>query len=342
MTRSTPPRRLAALSILAVFAATATVSAAGLAPDGRWPSADVTPMRPDIASASPFTLTDVGGAAAPIAANVTYYPADGASAENPAPAVILLHGAGGVSQRREGRYAREFAAQGIATAVIDVFGAREGGGFVERLMKTTEAMALSDAFATLDWLADRPEIDADRVALIGFSYGGMSSIYAAYRQVVDTYRPDNAFAAHVAFYGPCIARFEDATTTGAPILMLWGDQDEIMDSEACETLAGDLRNGGSAVTIARFDARHRWDGTGRSWRAPVHIADCRFRVGRDGTVSDERTMLMMTDPAMRAAILAFCSNRDGYLIGSDETVRVQSNAALAAFLNPVLFPPDGP
>ncbi|WP_108660734.1 dienelactone hydrolase family protein [Acuticoccus kandeliae] len=334
----TPPG-LRAVLIALVLTAFAGAARADLAPSGDWPSGAARGERVPVESANPFSLVDVGAADAdPVAADVTFYPAAGASAAHPAPAVILLHGAGGVSDRREGRYAREFAAQGVAVAVIDVFAARGGGRFIERLMNTTEAMALSDAFATLDWLAARPDVDGARVALIGFSYGGMSSVYSAYRQVVDTYRPANRFAAHVAFYGPCIARFEDPTTTGAPILMLWGDEDAIMDPAACETLAGDLRRGGSDVGIRRYDARHRWDGAGRSWRAPVHIADCRFNVGTDGTVRDTRTMLEMTNAAMRATILAFCSNRDGYLIGGDEAVRRQSNAALAQFLNPILFP----
>jgi dienelactone hydrolase len=335
-------RAAIAVTLAGLVAAMATPAAAQLETSGEWPRTswqEATPIAPEIESASPFTLTNVGEAPK-TRASVTFYPARGASAEAPAPAVILLHGAGGVSGAREGRYAREFASQGVAAAVIDVFGARGGGRFVERLMTITEAMALADAFATLEWLDERADVDASRVALIGFSYGGMSSIFAAYRQVVETYAPSHTFAAHVSFYGPCIARFENPGTTGAPILMLWGDRDAIMDAKACTELAEDLEVGGSSVTVRRYDAMHRWDGGSRRWRAPAHIADCRFRVGEDGGVRDERTGLFMTGPAMRAAILAWCANRDGYLIGANKDVRRRSNAALAAFLNPVLFP-DG-
>ncbi|MEM9224314.1 MAG: dienelactone hydrolase family protein, partial [Pseudomonadota bacterium] len=200
-----------------------------------------------------------------------------------------------------------------------------------------------DAFATRPWLAARPDIDGERIAIIGFSYGGMSATYAAYRQVLNAYGAA-PFAAHVAFYGPCIARFDDSTTSGAPLLMLWGERDEIMDPDACEATAEDLRAGGSTVEIARYDAMHRWDGGSRRWRAPAHIADCRFRVGEDGAVRDENSFFIMDGPVARATMLALCSNSDGYLIGADEAVRQQSNAALARFLNPILFPgaaPDG-
>ena len=37
------------------------------------------------------------------------------------------------------------------------------------------------------------------------------------------------FAGPVAFYGPCIARFADSRTTGAPLLMVYGEKDELID-----------------------------------------------------------------------------------------------------------------
>lgn len=326
---------------LAAAAALVTVAAAAAPLDesGNWPEARVQPERADVISFSPFSLYDAARSAGELVdADVVYYPPQ--NADGPAPAVILLHGAGGVSQGREHTYARQFAAQGVGAAIVNVFSARGGYGFVERLMTITEAMALADSFATLDWLAARPEIDGERIAIIGFSYGGMSATYAAYQQVVNAYLPDVPFAAHVAFYAPCIARFDAVETTGAPVLMLWGTQDAIMDPEECDATAGDLRAGGSDVAIQTFDARHRWDSTTRNWRAPTHIADCRFEVGDNGVAEHETLPLQMSGPTMRTIMLALCANFDGYLIGGDPEVRIQSNAALAKFLNPILFP-DG-
>ncbi|MEM8662897.1 MAG: dienelactone hydrolase family protein [Pseudomonadota bacterium] len=320
-----------------LFAALAGSASAMLDGSGDWPDSGPRGERVDVATASPFALYEVGRETGTIAAHVTFTPAIGADADNPAPAVILLHGAGGVSGSREGRYAREFAAQGVASAIVNVFAARNGGGFVERLMRVTETMALADAFAVKNWLAARPDIDGKRIAIIGFSYGGMSATYAAYNQVVEAFGED-PFAGHVAFYAPCIARFEDNTTTGAPILMLWGERDEIVDPDMCLQTAQDLEAGGSSVEIERYDAGHRWDSRGRRWRAPAHIADCRFRVGRDGAVRDENSFFVMDGPVSRAAILAMCANREGFLIEPDEAIRLRSNAALAKFLNPILFP----
>jgi len=57
--------------------------------------------------------------------------------------------------------------------------------------------ALRDLGALLDWIATRPELDADRVAVTGFSYGGYMtlSMAAAYsgriRAAIDTVGPSN-------------------------------------------------------------------------------------------------------------------------------------------------------
>lgn len=313
-------------------------AAAMLDEGGNWPSAGPQPERVLVESASPFVPADIPDAPA-VDARLTYYAPEGASAARKAPAVVLLHGASGVGDGREGRTARAFASQGVAAVVVDVFGARGGGSFRRRLLSITETMALADAFAAKRFLESRPEVDASRTALIGFSYGGMSTIYAAYAQIAAAF-DEAPFAAHVAFYGPCVARFADPTTTGAPVLMMWGERDAIMDADACLALAGDLRDGGSTVEVLRFDAAHRWDASGRRWRAPAHIADCAFEVSPQNIIRDTRTGLIMTDPTIRAAILALCVNRDGYLIEPDRDVRRRSDAAMARFLNPILFPDD--
>ncbi|NBB84439.1 MAG: dienelactone hydrolase, partial [Alphaproteobacteria bacterium] len=255
----------------------------------------------------------------------------------PWPAVVLVHGAGGVIGARERTYARQFAAMGVAALVIDAFAARRdlATGFTARLLAITETMLLADAYAGLDYLAARDDIDGGRVALIGFSYGAMASVFGAYAVTADRLAPDGPrFAAHVAFYGPCIARFAEPRTTGAPVLMLAGTEDAIVDRARCEQVADDLRAGGSTVETVWYDgAWHQWDGAFRGPR-PIgrNLARCSLRVGADGGVTDLRTGLPMAGPLTRRLILGLCVEDQGYLIGRDDGVRARSNAALGAFL----------
>ena len=293
-------------------------------------------------SRSPFSLNDVDEAPETEALARLYLPPD-ASAEQPVPAVILLHGAGGVLGSRELTYGPQFAAQGVAALVIDSFRPRRdlASGFFERLFNITEVMLLADAYAGLAYLEDLPQVDGDRVALIGFSYGGMASVLAAYNQVADALSPEGRrFRGHVAFYAPCIIRAEDPETTGAPLLLLNGGKDGLIDPERCQLIAEDLTEGGSDVeTLVYPDAMHQWDGGSRSpWRPRYTLAPCAYLLEADGSGLDENSGLGISSPMLRRLSLSLCASDDGYLIGRDDAVRAQSNQALAGFLSKVLEP----
>jgi dienelactone hydrolase len=313
-----------------------------------WPeeedSEQISGARVTFQSASPFSLEDVGGgpeeAPAAEAVGRLYLPPD-ASAEAPAPAVVILHGASGVQSVRELTYARQFARDGVAALVIDVFAARRdmASGFVNRLLNITEAMFLADAYAGLKLLAARPDIDRERIALIGFSYGGMVATYAAYRQVAERYAPEGPrFAAHVAFYAPCIAEFQDSRATGAPLLMLYGERDAIVDPERCARVAEQLEEGGGEVEMVAYpEAVHQWDGRfAREREIGRNLADCWFVVEEDGTVRDRWLWLPMSSVFYRKIILGLCADSEGYLIGRNDAVRAKSNRDLGRFLERAL------
>jgi dienelactone hydrolase len=343
-------RRRKILGLAAGLALLLGVAPAAAAPDFvlPWPEEPVEGPPGEgvtFTSASPFAFSDVGNgleAAPPTEAVATLFLPPDASAAAPVPAVVLLHGASGVQPARELTYARQFAAHGVAALAVDVFAPRRerATGFVNRLLEITEAMFLADAYAALEYLAERPEIDAERVALIGFSYGGMVATYAAYAQVAERYAPEGLrFAAHVAFYAPCIAEFEDSRATGAPLLMLWGGRDAIIDAERCERVARALEDGGAKVeTVVYPEAVHQWDGRFAAEREiGRNIAGCRFYVERDGTVRDKALWLPMSSVFYRKVILGLCAASEGYLIGRNDAVRARSNRDMGIFLERALL-----
>lgn len=340
-------KRLSAIILLAAFAWLPIIGQASAASELLlpWPEKEtidhIGGTRVEFPSHSPFGLSDVGSGPEddpPTTAMGMLFLPDTASEEAPVPAVVLLHGAAGVLGARELTYARQFAALGIATLVIDVFGARRdrASGFIERLLKITEAMFLADAFAALDFLGERADIDPDRIALIGFSYGGMVATYAAYAQVAEKFAMNGErFAAHVAFYAPCIAEFKDGRATGAPLLMLYGARDAIVDPKRCARVAEQLEAGGGDVeTVVYQDAVHQWDGRFNGERhIGRNLADCALVVERDGTVRDRFLLLPMTNAFFRKVILALCADDEGYLIGRNDGIRVRSNHDMGRFLD---------
>ena len=108
-------------------------------------------------------------------------------AQAPAPAVLLLHGFTGtrdemtVAGTAEGvfaRTARLLAAEGIASLRIDFRGSGDSPG---SFAATTFEGQTADALAALDWLAAQPGIDPSRVAVLGWSQGGLVATAVAGR-----------------------------------------------------------------------------------------------------------------------------------------------------------------
>jgi dienelactone hydrolase len=296
-------------------------------------------------SSSPFTPADLGAGpedAPPTAALGRLYLPPGTHPPHSVPAVVLLHGSGGILASRELTYGPQLARMGVAALVVDTFGARRDRGteFLERVLNITETMMLADAYSGLRFLATRPDIDPDRVVLTGFSYGAMATMYALYAQIADKLAPPQPngerprFAGHVAFYGPCIARFADNRTTGAPLLLLIGGGDVIVDRNRCAEIAADMRAGGSRVeTIVYPGAVHQWDGAFAPRLIGRNLAGCSLRVERDGTIRDLRTGLAMTGPFMRKMILGLCTLFAGqYPIARDDRVRAQATLDWGRFL----------
>ena len=331
--------------LLLVFAAPlstgATVHIADPWPDAR----TLTGIRTEavtLHSSDPFTPGDVGRAKPRDVTAQLFLPTEAAG--DRAPAVVLLHGSAGNTSERGERYGPALASMGIAVLVVDTYASRPdlGESFIDRVLHITETMFDADAYAGLRTLASRPDIDAHRVVLAGFSYGGMAATYAMYAQMADRFMPPGLrFAGHVAFYAPCIARFRDSRTTRAPLLMLYGQSDELMRANRCERIADDLRGGGSAVQIRSYPgAVHQWDGPMAPRTIGRHLADCSFMVNRDGTVTDENTLLPMDGPLMRKVSLALCTGSRPYPIGRDAAVAAQSNRDFAAFLARVFAAPE--
>jgi dienelactone hydrolase len=329
-----------ALLLLALLLAAPGLARAA-SPPLAWPAGEALAAQPGspvtFPSASPFTPREKarGGAPHTEARATLFLPARPPGAPAP-PGVVLLHGSGGVLWDRELTYGRQFAAMGIAALVVDAFAARRemGTGFTERLLNITESMLIADAYAGLAFLAREGHADPKRVGLIGFSYGGMAAKYALNAGAARIFSPEGLrFAAHAAFYGPCIASFADERTTGAPLLMLYGTADELMIPARCEAAAEAFRRGGSAVEVIAYEgAAHQWDGGRGPFRIGSLLGGCALRLERDGSVRDENTGLAMSGALSRRIILGLCVERQPYLIAADDSVRARSNADLGRFL----------
>ena len=264
------------------------------------------------------------------------------------PAVVVVHTIAGLQEANEGWLAAELRRSGFATLTYDSFSARglSQSAVVGSRTGPPLASGVADAFAALHVLAGHPRIDADRIGIDGFSFGGEVAHLTAFevlRALMAT--GSSRFAAHVATYpgGSYGARAEAGAYTGAPILMLLGEKDDnlpVAKVESYLAYAGGAGHPAPITTVVYPAAFHAW--TVPTLRAPrfyaqyVSTRKCPvilFGRGAPAVLVDGRAQPF--DPNVVAACVAA---GPGYSMGFDATTRTKSTADTVAFLQRHLRP----
>lgn len=298
----------------------------------------ISPKTVELESGSPYLLKDVadrGGPVRPTAVKAQLFLPEGKPVGRPA--VLVAHGLGGPEPVRELTYGAKLARAGYVGLVLDGFGSRGLGGVTDDLKAVwvTTWTLLADIFAGLRFLAAHPAVDPKAISVIGFSWGGMTTVLSAYEQVRRAFLGDEdlQFAGHAAYYGCSVPRLEDPRTTGAPVLMLLGEHDRNVSVERSRQICEDLRRGGSKVDLKVFDAYHQWDGKDFEMRhVPGSLADLCFTIGRDNEIRDEEAHIEMSGALSRALLLLKDVAWGGYDILRDEKLHRQTDEMLFDFL----------
>jgi dienelactone hydrolase len=184
----------------------------------------------------------------------------------PFPALVFMHGCGGVG-RRQHVWAAELVHDGYVVLIPDSFGVRR----ISRTCAAADTLPAdtraADVFAAVRQLRTRRDIDGARIGVIGWSQGGSTTLWALTYQ---SDHPDEPLAAAIAFYPGCA----DAPgwDDGPPLLMLLGEKDNWTLASRCLRLADRMRAAGRSVqTIVYPNAQHGFDDA--SLRRPLVIRD---------------------------------------------------------------------
>ena len=163
--------------------------------------------------------------------------------EGPRPGVLVAHAWGGRSEYEDGK-ADALASLGYAALAIDLYGKGVHGGDPETnasLMQPfldDRASLQQRLLVSLDELRRQPEVDGDKVAAIGFCFGGLC--------VLDIARSGANIAGVVSFHGLFAAPGNTSgNTIRARVLALHGWDDPMATPEAVHALAAELTEMGA-------------------------------------------------------------------------------------------------
>ena len=256
------------------------------------------------------------------------------------PAVVFLHGdAGAIAEQPP--WIDALVARGFAVLTVDSFtgrGAIAPDAALTSLRPPVGPFSrVPDAQRALALVAAHPRIDTNRIALMGASSGGLTTLLTAQQRFARTWgRPDLRYAAFISLYPPCNAEIADDTVLdAAPVRVFHGLADVVTSPDACRAYVERLRAAGrDAVFVGYASAPHGFDGPD-AWPRQ-EIADiptfgrCRLRE------SEEHT-LVNTDTGRAPAMADACVGR-GIVGGPDPVARRAVHQAVVEFLSAVLRP----
>jgi len=197
------------------------------------------------------------------------------SGRGPFPTVILMHGCGGITPNVKA-WAIWLRHEGYAAFVLDSFGGRGIKRLCAGSAELTGPMRAPDVFAAAAYLKKLPQVDAGRLAAMGFSHGGWTLLTAA---STESKYPDVSIRAFILFYPGCAGRTRLPGST--PMLMLVGAKDDWAPAAPCQALAQSASAAGRPVAIVVYpNAYHHFDGAEVHKRTLVAEA----RGGRGATV----------------------------------------------------------
>ncbi len=185
----------------------------------------------------------------------------------PHPAVVALHGCGGLADAKGAVYpqyrawADSLMASGFAVLFPDSFAAR---GISAQCRVQTRAVRswrerVADANAARQWLQAQSFVNPNRISLLGWSNGAMTTLWAVRpRRGVATREEGPDFRSAAAFYPGCKRLAATGWSARVPTLILVGSADDWTPGRECEQMVADAKGRSASAQIVLYPGAHHY------------------------------------------------------------------------------------
>jgi len=214
----------------------------------------------------------------------------------PFPAVIALHGCGGLSSQGEAvapRY-RDWTEQllkaGYAVLWPDSFGSREVGPQCREKERKVLARRerVADVTASHKWLVAQSWVARGRISLIGWAHGASAVLWVVRPQLA-TRGKEPDYRSAIAFYPECRISARTGWSARVPTLLLIGANDDVAAPSLCKQMVEGARGRSALARIVVYPgAPHDFDRTNLPLRALDGHDPAAPEHGHIGTDADAR------------------------------------------------------
>lgn len=224
---------------------------------------------------------------------------------HPSPAVILLHGCAGVMNKHR-MWAKTLVDWGYSALLVDSFSERGWDRICaadDDVWRKFNKLRLRDLRASLAYLQSLSVVDAERISVMGWSYGGTIALAALDSALL---KPDQSpgLQGGIVFYPGCWdflqQKGKGQYLAGAPVTILQGEADDWTRYENCQQLLERSQDSVYPVSLQLYpEAYHDFDDPEQRVRTLSHVRIEKKQASGDVTIGFNREAYLLAKKAVK-------------------------------------------